>query len=80
MTQEPQQAALPDDEKVQFSTRDRVMRAWENSMELTRNFQLYSKEIEDDPLTAQIFADFAEEECRHAARFREILHDYQGYQ
>ncbi len=59
------------------STRDRVMRAWENSMELTRDFEMYSKEIHDAPEVAKVFADFAEEECVHAARFREILHKYQ---
>lgn len=62
---------------VQITTRDKVMRAWENSMELTRDFELYSKQINDDPDTARIFAEFAEDECAHAARFREILHKYQ---
>lgn len=62
---------------IVVSTRDRVMRAWENSMELTRDFEMYSKEIHDDPAVARVFADFAEEECVHAARFREILHQYQ---
>lgn len=62
---------------VQITTRDKVMRAWENSMELTRDFEMYSKQISDDPDTARVFAEFAEEECVHAARFREILHKYQ---
>lgn len=62
---------------ITITTRDRVMRAWENSMELTRDFEMYSKEIHDDPNVARVFAEFAEEECVHAARFREILHKYQ---
>ena len=62
---------------IVVSTRDKVMRAWQNSMELTRDFETYSKEIHDDPHTARVFAAFAEEECVHAARFREILHRYQ---
>lgn len=62
---------------IVVSTRDRVMRAWQNSMELTRDFEMYSKEIHDDPDVARLFAEFAEEECVHAARFREILHKYQ---
>lgn len=66
-----------EDKPIQVTTRDRVMRAWENSMELTRDFEMYSKEIHDDPDTAKVFAEFAEEECVHAARFREILHKYQ---
>ena len=61
---------------VQITTRDKVMRAWENSMELTRDFELYSKQINDDPEVSKVFAEFAEDECAHAARFREILHKY----
>ncbi len=68
----------PEHEKpIQITTRDKVMRAWENAMELTRDFELYSKQISDDPDTAAVFAQFAEDECVHAARFREILHKYQ---
>ncbi len=63
---------------ITITTRDRVMRAWENSMELTRDFEMYSKEIHDDPDVARVFAEFAEEECVHAAHFREILHKYQN--
>lgn len=62
---------------VQITTRDKVMRAWENSMELTRDFELYSKQISDDDEIAKTFADFAEDECAHAARFRELLHKLQ---
>ena len=65
---------------VQITTRDKVMRAWENSMELTRDFELYSKQINDDDDIAKTFADFAEDECAHAARFREILHKIQNEQ
>ena len=65
---------------VQITTRDKVMRAWENSMELTRDFELYSKQINDDDEIASVFAQFAEEECVHAARFREILHKIQKEQ
>ena len=62
---------------IHISTRDRVLRAWQNSMELTRDFEMYSKEIHDDRDVARLFAEFAEDECVHAARFREILHKYQ---
>ena len=65
------------DGPIQITTRDKVMRAWENSMELTRDFELYSKQINDDPEVSKVFAEFAEDECAHAARFREILHTYQ---
>ena len=66
------------EQPIQITTRDKVMRAWENSMELTRDFELYTKQINDDDDTARVFAQFAEEECVHAARFREILHKYQN--
>ena len=62
---------------VEITTRDRVMKAWENSMELVRDFESYSKEIKDDSAVAKIFADFAVEEGLHASKFREILHQFQ---
>ncbi len=64
-------------QQIQITTRDRVLRAWENSMELVRDFEAYSREIKDDSETAQLFADFAVEEGLHASKFREILHGYQ---
>ena len=53
------------------------MRAWENSMELTRDFEVYAKEIGDNGDAAQMFREFAEDEGHHAARLREMLHQYQ---
>ena len=39
---------------VEITTRDRVMKAWENSMELVRDFESYSKEIKDDRNSSSI--------------------------
>jgi len=64
-------------ETVQFTNRDRVLRAWQNSMELVRDFQLYARELEDEPETAAVFREFAEDECVHASRFRDILRQYE---
>lgn len=63
--------------EIEITTRDRILRAWENSMELVRDFQNYSREIKDDKQVAKIFAEFAEDEGLHASKFREILHEYQ---
>ena len=66
-----------DNHKVKITTHDRLMRAWENSMELTRDFELYSKEIDDDKIR-KTFSDFAVEEGIHASTFREMLMDNQN--
>jgi len=59
------------------TTYDKIMRAWENSMELTRDFEVYAKEIGDNGDAAQMFREFAEDEGHHAARLRGMLHQYQ---
>ena len=66
--------------KITITTRDRLLRAWQNSMELTRDFEIYSQEIKDDQKSAQMFAKFAEEEGRHAAELRKRLLEYQDSQ
>ncbi len=62
--------------EVRITTRDRVLRAWQNSTELVRDFEIYSKEISDDTEAAKAFAEFAEDEGLHAARFLELLRQY----
>ncbi len=64
-------------EQVIITPRDRVLRAWQNSTELVRDFRLYAKELADnEPEIADVFQKFAEEECVHASRFRDILRKY----
>ena len=63
--------------ELRVTTRDKVLRAWQNSMELVRDFENYSHDIEDDKQAAQIFADFAVQESEHAAKFLDMLHEYQ---
>jgi rubrerythrin len=41
-------------------------------MELTRDFEVYSKEVDDDELK-EVFKKFAEEEGMHASKFRQLL-------
>ena len=62
---------------IEITTRDRLLRGWENSMELTRDFENYAAEIQDDNDAVNLFARCAEEECRHAAQLREMLLQYQ---
>lgn len=66
--------------QIEITTRDRVLRAWENSMELVRDFENYAKEITDNKQVAETFAAYAEEEAIHASNFREMLHDFQEQQ
>jgi rubrerythrin len=56
-----------------ITNRDRVLRAWEDSTELTRNFELYSQEMGDNKRLAEMFAKFAEDEAVHAANFLKVL-------
>ena len=61
--------------EVEFTTYDRLLIAWENSMEMVRDFEMYSKRIEDEPVK-EIFKQFAEEEGMHASKLREMLLEY----
>ncbi|MDO4568542.1 MAG: rubrerythrin [Clostridia bacterium] len=62
---------------IRIETRDRLLRAWENSMELVRDFESYSHEIADDAEAAAMFAQFAIDEGLHASMLRDRLHAYQ---
>lgn len=61
--------------EVEITTYDRVLRAWENSMELVRDYEMYSKRIEDESVK-QVFKQFAEDEGMHASKMREMLLKY----
>lgn len=63
--------------RIEITTRDRLLRAWENSMALVREFEDCANEIEDDRQASAVFAEFAEDEGMHAARFKDMLHEYQ---
>ena len=43
---------------ILITDRDRVLRAWQNLMELIRDFQLYAREV-DDPSLSAVFARFS---------------------
>lgn len=66
---------MHDDNEIKITTYDRLLRAWENSMELTRDFEMYSKRVEDDD-AARVFKEFAKDEGLHAAKFRSMILEY----
>lgn len=57
---------------IEITARDRVMRAWLNSMELVRDYQAYAKDI-GDKKAAEMFSEYAEEEAVHASELHEML-------
>lgn len=62
--------------EIVITTRDRVLRAWQNSTELVRDFENYAKEISDDKQTAKMFSRFAADEGEHSAQLLKVLHSY----
>ena len=67
---------MHNDNDIKITTYDRLLRAWENSMELTRDFRMYSKHTEDDDKVRKMFEEFAKDEGIHAAELREMLLKY----
>ena len=63
--------------EVKINTRDRLLRAWENSMHLVREFKVCEEQIEDCPDACKMFRKFAEEEGVHASEFKAMLLDYE---
>lgn len=61
--------------EVEITTYDRLLRAWENSMEMVRDFEMYSKRVEDDDVK-KVFKQFAEDNGMHATKLREMLLEY----
>ncbi len=58
-----------------INTRDCIQRAWTNTMELVRDFEMYSKEI-DNKEVADIFKKYAEEQGSQASQLRKLFNDY----
>ena len=54
--------------KIETTVRDRLLRAWENSMEMARDFEGYSDEYAEDEKYRKVFSALAVEEARHAAQ------------
>ena len=61
-----------------ITNRDHVLRAWQNSSELVRDYQAYAHEIEeDDKELAKLFFEFADDEAVHAAKLLDLLRGYE---
>lgn len=67
-----------DRHRIEITVRDRLLRAWENSMELARDFEGYSDEFSFEEDYARVFSKYAVDEARHAAELKELLHAYQN--
>lgn len=61
--------------EIMITTYDRILRLWQNSMEMVRDFEMNSKRIEEDNIKEE-FKKFAEDEGMHATRLREMLLQY----
>ncbi len=66
---------IMNENEIEITTYDRLLRAWENSMELVRDYEMYSKRIEDKKVK-DVFKEFAEDEGMHASKLRNIILDY----
>ncbi|MGI6497458.1 MAG: rubrerythrin [Oscillospiraceae bacterium] len=66
--------------EVRITTYDKLMRAWQNSMEMAREFRVHSQEMKEDHEDKEIshmLAEFAVTEGLHAAKLRNLLLEHQ---
>lgn len=63
------------DQNKMMNTRDCLQRAWNNTMELVRDFEMYSKNI-DDGKVSQTFKKMAEDQGMMAHNLRELFNQY----
>ena len=65
--------------EIKITNRDRVLRAWQDSTQLVRDYQDSANEISnEDNSLAKLFAKYAHDEAVHAAELLEILHGYEN--
>ena len=63
------------DQNFVMNERDCLQRAWLNSMEMVRDFEVFSKKLEDQDV-CQVFKKFAEEQGKQANELREWYNRY----
>ncbi len=62
-----------------INDRDRILRAWQNSTELVRDYQNYANEMQkSNRELAVLFAEYAEDEAIHASRLLELLQGFES--
>lgn len=66
---------MTDKNGIHLTARDRVLRAWQNSTELVRDYQNYAREMQDEERLSDLFAEYAESEAKRAAHLLELLHE-----
>lgn len=69
---------MSDKNNLHITVRDRVLRAWENSTELVRDYQNYANDSENHPKIAHMFNEYAKDEAVHAAELLKLLHEMEG--
>ncbi len=62
-----------------MNSRDCLQRAWMNTMELVRDFEMYSKRI-DDKEVSKLFKQYAEEQGIQAGNLREMYDKYNTFE
>ncbi len=67
---------MENENEVKITTYDRLLRAWENSMELVRDYEMYSKRLDDEEEIKNVFKEFAEDEGMHASKLKSMLLEY----
>lgn len=61
---------------VKMNSKDCLQRAWINTMELVRDFEMYSKEIKDEEVS-QLFKQYAEEQGVQASNLRKLYNKFE---
>ena len=69
-----------DRHRISTTVRDRLLRAWEDSMEMAKEFESYADEYSGEPQYRDVFKKYAIEEAEHAAALKDLLHANQHEQ
>lgn len=65
------------DQNNTMNSRDCLQRAWINSMEMVRDFEMFSKKLDDEDVS-QVFKGLAEEQGKQASKLRELYNKYEN--
>ncbi len=60
---------------IPITPRDRLMYAWQVSMELVLQYRQFAQECEGAPHAESLLKEIAENECVHASKLLERLHE-----
>ena len=75
----PEEIGMDNKNGFVINDRDRILRAWQNSTELVRDYQNYANEMQkSNRELAVLFAENAEDEAIHASRLLELLQGFES--